>query len=85
MILLIRQVLALYPDAKIVFKLHYDSINSKKSPDTSLNRVSFKFHYDSINSIWHSQLQIPLAKFKFHYDSINSPSLFFVLNGSVNT
>ena len=62
MILLIRQVLALYPDAKIVFKLHYDSINSKKSPDTSLNRVSFKFHYDSINS----------------------PSLFFVLNGSVN-
>ena len=50
MILLIRQVLALYPDAKIVFKLHYDSINSKKSPDTSLNRVSFKFHYDSINS-----------------------------------
>ena len=50
MILLIRQVLALYPDAKIVFKLHYDSINSKKSTDTSLNRVSFKFHYDSINS-----------------------------------
>ena len=50
MILLIRQVLALYPDAKIVFKLHYDSINSKKSPDTSLNRVSFKFHYASINS-----------------------------------
>ena len=50
MILLIRQVLALYPDAKIVFKLHYDSINSKKSPDTSLNRVSVKFHYDSINS-----------------------------------
>ncbi len=50
MFLLIRQVLALYPDAKIVFKFLYVSINSTVGFEEGEAPPGFKFHYVSINS-----------------------------------
>ena len=72
MFLLIRQVLALYPDAKIVFKFLYVSINSTVGFEEGEAPPGFKFHYVSINSLSDIWASIRERNFKFHYVSINS-------------
>ena len=72
MFLLIRQVLALYPDAKIVFKFLYVSINSTVGFEEGEAPPGFKFHYVSINSCAKSFIFCSILSFKFHYVSINS-------------
>ena len=56
----------------IIFKFHYDSINSGASGEVWSSWWKFKFHYDSINSKTKKSVQYPIKTFKFHYDSINS-------------
>ena len=58
----------------IIFKFHYDSINSTSFVLFVAHLNSFKFHYDSINSRPIRRISLDLNKFKFHYDSINSLS-----------
>ena len=72
MFLLIRQVLALYPDAKIVFKFLYVSINSTVGFEEGEAPPGFKFLYVSINSCAKSFIFCSILSFKFHYVSINS-------------
>ena len=50
MILLIRSDKILTSLISIIFKFHYDSINSLRRESLTLHLFAFKFHYDSINS-----------------------------------
>ena len=57
----------------IIFKFHYDSINSGASGEVWSSWWKFKFHYDSINSRMNKIFPVDHKnQFKFHYDSINS-------------
>ena len=50
MILLIQRLDIFAIDTALIFKFHYDSINSRKEFADKAEIGVFKFHYDSINS-----------------------------------
>ena len=72
MILLIQRLDIFAIDTALIFKFHYDSINSRKEFEDKAEIGVFKFHYDSINSENNDIRFNRLYVFKFHYDSINS-------------
>ena len=52
MILLILNVTEIITGTRMLFKFHYDSINSMSELMKKYGYEKFKFHYDSINSYW---------------------------------
>ena len=50
MILLIQRLDIFAIDTALIFKFHYNSINSRKEFADKAEIGVFKFHYDSINS-----------------------------------
>ena len=66
MILLILNVTEIITGTRMLFKFHYDSINSVTRNECWRAKRKFKFHYDSINSIFVSQH----LTIMFHLNSI---------------